>query len=424
MRVSRLIKGGVLRLAQAGYTVVARLAPKAAQGQKEPARVLLLNGSHLGDVILSMWHVAAIRAAWPGAEIGFVAGSWSAAVLRNHPQVEHLHIIDHWYLSRASDSLAGKVERYRATCRTALAEIRSLRYDVAVCLHPWTPSFLHLAWTAGIPVRVAFSRTLAAPLATVVAEYPDDSTDPFVQHAMCQSRLLTALGIDAAIVNNSRPTLAPSTSPAVEELRSLLGEQALPYSIVHLGSGNPAKELPTELWVTVVNGLAESGKVVFTGHGTREDAAIEAVRSRLAPGGQSVNVCGKLSWDGFVAAVRSAQVLYGVDSAAVHVAAAVGTRSVAVYSGIGGVGRWRPISDLTTVWSNPVPCSPCHLPHGCAQMSCMVPVSADDLLNSRWSEPSLSPKAVSASTSHLGPERADSSSKLAIKQLFTAAEPK
>src|SRR5581483_12060590 len=87
--------------------------------------------------------------------------------------------------------------------------------------------------------------------------------------------------------------------------------------------------------------------------------------------------------------IRHAEVLYSVDSMASHVAAAVGTKCIAMYGGMHTIARWRPDGGNCVVWSNAVACSPCHHQNGCALMSCMrgfVPATIadsarDDLLS-------------------------------------------
>ena len=358
--------------------------PKRRARAPVPKRILLLNGAHIGDMVIASSLLPVLHSAFPGIEIGIACGSWAREVLREHPQVSFTHEIDHWRLNRAAIGLAAKVYRYWETRRSALREIRAVNYDLAISLHPSRPDFVELTWLAGIPVRAAFTQSLWAPLATVLAPYPDDEA-AFVSQGTCLEVLLRALGIGEEHIRLRRSSL-PLTSPqAMAEVSALFGGVRLDqisYSVVHIGSGVPAKELSTNFWRELSVGLnerrANGHRVLFTGAGQREQANIREVMEGV-PG--SVDACGKLSWGGFVAAVRHAEALYGVDSAAAHVAAAVGTPCVAVYSGISGVGRWRPEGSGVAVWNQPVPCSPCHRKNGCAEMNCMKGIAPQDLLS-------------------------------------------
>jgi ADP-heptose:LPS heptosyltransferase len=74
-------------------------------------------------------------------------------------------------------------------------------------------------------------------------------------------------------------------------------------------------------------------------------------------------------------------VLYGVESMAGHVAAALGTPSVVAYTGTGGVACWRPESEKCVVFTKHLPCAPCANPPGCTDMLCLRSVSPQDLLD-------------------------------------------
>jgi len=359
------------------------LQPRRDVRALRPKRILLLNGAHIGDMVIASSLLPVLHSAFPGVEIGIACGSWAREVLREHPQVSFTHEIDHWRLNRAAIGLAVKVYRYWATRRSALRQMRALSYDIAISLHPSRPDFVELTWQAGIPMRAAFKQSLWAPLATVLAAYPADNA-AFISQGACLEALLHALGIGEEHIRLRRSSLPPTSPQAMAEVIALFGgaqRDRTSYSVIHIGSGVPAKELSASFWRELSEGLrdrrTDGHRVLFTGAGQREQAKIREVMEGI-PG--LVDACGKLSWSGFVATVRYAEALYGVDSAAAHVAAAVGTPCVAVYSGIGGVGRWRPEGNGVVVWNQPVSCSPCHRKNGCAEMNCMKGIAPQDLL--------------------------------------------
>jgi heptosyltransferase-3 len=343
-----------------------------------PKRILLINGAHIGDVVIAASLLPVLKSAFPGVEIGFLTASWSHAVVRNHPAVTHTHRVDHWRMNRGSIGFFRKLWQYCRTRRQALKEMRALSYDVSVSMHPWRADFLPLAWQAAIPVRVAFSGGLFAPLATLLADYPERRR--FIHQGECQVALLRKLGIHETHIRQRRASLASSSGTALSEVCKLLGfsriEQA-PYSVVQMGAGIPIRELPISFWREVASRLAASQPVLFTGKGTRESSNAAQAIAGLS---NCVNACDKLSWDGFVAAIRHAQSFYGVDSMASHVAAAVGTRCIAMYGGMNNLARFRPESRNAIVWSNAVPCAACHRQFGCPAMTCMHGFEPNDIL--------------------------------------------
>jgi heptosyltransferase-2 len=161
---------------------------------------------------------------------------------------------------------------------------------------------------------------------------------------------------------------------------SLLGVSRIEeasYRIVHMGSGEVRRELPIAFWRELAERLSGVRALVFTGLGERESRNIAAATVGLS---NCMNACGQLSWGGFVAAVRHAQVVYGVESMAGHVASAVGTKCVVAYAGMAGVAQLRPEGPDAVVFTNHVPCAPCHRPSGCEAMNCTRNFTPADLI--------------------------------------------
>jgi ADP-heptose:LPS heptosyltransferase len=290
-------------------------------------------------------------------------------VLKDHPDVDFVHCIDHWILNRGGQHLFRRIRRYQMTRKIALHEICEAQYDIAISLYTWSyPDLMDIAWRTGIPIRLGFRQSLFSSLATAAT---DVSRNDFLVQGAIQAEVLRPLSLDPRHLNKRKATLSDTTAEAIRELCALLEVPTLAdvtYSIVHMGSGALKRELPLTFWREVAAELSESHTLVFTGKGEREAANASRVISGLH---RCINACDRLSWDGFVAAVRFAQTLFGVESMAGHVAAAVGTRCVVAYTGMAGVARWRPESENTTVITRHLACAPCENPGGCKEMACV-----------------------------------------------------
>jgi ADP-heptose:LPS heptosyltransferase len=343
-----------------------------------PQRILILNGAHVGDTVITTSILPILRSAYPKAEIGYVTGSWASMVLRNHQELSHLHIVDHWWHNRSRESRWRKYQRYRGTRKQALREIRDANYDLALCVYPYfLPDFMDLAWAARIPVRLGFSVSLFASLATATVDVPNNF---FLHQSAIQAEVLKPLQLDPEHMDQRRGVLPESSEKAIQEVCALLGVRDLesnPYRIIHMGCGDPKREKSLEFWKELAASQAAEATVVFTGQGEREESNIKAAIDGLQ---NCINACNRLSWDGFVAAVRHAERLYGVESMAGHLAAAVGTPCVVVYSGAAGVARWRPEGPAAIVMTNHLPCAPCQLPWGCETMDCIRKVTAQNVI--------------------------------------------
>jgi lipopolysaccharide heptosyltransferase II len=342
-----------------------------------PKRILLMNGAHIGDVVISTCVIPILRSAYPDAEIGMMTGTWSRMVVRNHPDVTYIHCVDHWRLNRADISIYRKILQYMRTRRKAVSELEHIKYDVAIALSWYFPDLLNIAWRTQIPVRIGYTEALFSNLATDVVSW---SNNPFIHQGARIAELLRALPIDPVHLQLRRTSLAIGSATSVDEVCAVLGVTSLAdarYRIIHMGSGEIRREFRLNFWRDLAKQLSPHQTLVFTGRGRRESRNIAAAIDGV---GNCVDACDRLSWDGFVTAVKHAEVLYGVESMAGHVAAAVGTRCVVVYGGMAGVAQWRPEGDDAVVFTNHVACAPCHRPSGCEAMTCMKGFTPADLV--------------------------------------------
>ena len=190
--------------------------PRATAKHKEnPRRILLLNGFHIGDVVIATSVIPILRSAFPTAEIGFVTASWSQMVVKNHPDLKYTHCIDHWRLNRGDSSAYQKMLKYRESRRKALNEIRALQYDIAISLFTNFPDFLDLSWAAKIPVRIGFRRSIFSFLATDLVDEPDS---PFVHQGARLAETLRPLKIDPIHFQLRQSTLPASNSSSIQEI--------------------------------------------------------------------------------------------------------------------------------------------------------------------------------------------------------------
>jgi len=356
-------------------TVDALLAPLSPGGRgptpvDPPRRILIAIGGHLGDAVIASSVLPDVASVWPGVEIGVLAGSWSRPVLEGHPLVRWIHTVDHWKLLRSGEGRLARYRRYAETRRAALAEIVAVGYDVAVDLCPFFPNAIPLLWRARIPVRVGHTTGGFAPLLTHGVPWKDSE-----RHMAEHHRELLGV-LDPRFVRSAPPRYS------LPPLRRREAGEAAPageYLVLHMGAGLPLKEWPTERWHALVGELLSEGHtLVFTGSGARQAAdAGRAIDGRAG----CHNLCGRLGWDEFVAALAGARLVLSVDSVAGHLAAATETPVIVLASGMNRIDQWRPLGERVRTLTRPMPCAPCHRSRGCAGMGCIRGIEVHEVLD-------------------------------------------
>src|SRR5258708_1287907 len=113
---------------------------------------------------------------------------------------------------------------------------------------------------------------------------------------------------------------------------------------VGAGSKMPAKRWPPERFVEVIRrALSEFPGilVVFLG-GADEEGYCQALCDEIGP--STVNLAGKLSISGSAAVLEQTHAYVGNDTGVMHLAGAVGTPCVAIFSARDFPGLWEPMS--------------------------------------------------------------------------------
>jgi len=360
-------------------SLCARARPAVRQ-ETPPRRILISDIAHLGDVLMATALLPVLKSAYPEARIGLLVGSWSQPVLQNHPLVDEVHVLDHWMLNRARVSKREKFLHYLRTRRKALRQIRAARYDVAFDLYWNFPNTLPLLWQAKIPMRVGYESGGFGPLATHCLEFGDKrlhASERFLDLVKTLPLIESAEAQPTPVLPPLAPVLPPldEQDPGVAafetELRAA-GLRGKDYLVFHVGAADSFRDWPSSRWRELAETFISRGHpLLFTGAGDKDEARVREIVEGLRG---CLNLCSRLTWSGFVAAVAGARLLICVDTVAGHLAAATGTPCAVLTAGRWPY-LWRPLGPQTRVLMQPVPCAPCHRNNGCDDMECIREVT-------------------------------------------------
>jgi len=174
-----------------------------------------------------------------------------------------------------------------------------------------------------------------------------------------------------------REGISPSSSPPIEERQSLREKNLI---IMHPGAGSSRKRWPVEKFIqaaTIIKGM-NLGKVVFV-VGPAESDLRPSIKARLK-GGFRVYEVYDLSH--VMALVRQARCFVGNDSGVTHLAAFIGTPTVAIF-GPSSPKRWSPVGRATNVLRGAADCAPCFEMDAvnCEDPQCLSGVSVDMVID-------------------------------------------
>lgn len=313
-------------------------------------KVLAVRLDNIGDVIMLGPALKALRSAMPEARITLMvsrAGAQAAALLP---------WIDDVIVHRAAWQALGGIEAPDAQGQYLLAEALSQRgFDAAFIFtsfaqSPYPPA--HVAYLAGIPVRVGQSKEWGGQMLThLVPALPDDA------HEVDRNlHLLRSVGIPAASLE---PEVAVPT-PARREATRVLQQKgaASPFIVVAPGASCPARRWPMPRFAQAAALLqAASGFGIVVVGSAREADEAEQLAERLGEG--AVSIAGEVGIASLAAVIGEASLVLCNDSGPMQLAEATGTPTVVLFSGTELRSQFAPRATPSIVLGRMTACTPC-----------------------------------------------------------------
>lgn len=329
-------------------------------------RILIRATNWVGDAIMALPALRAVRARFPDAQIAIVARPYVADIYRDQQICDQLIDYD---LQGIHAGLAGR-ERLAA-------DLRRQKFDVALLLQNAFDA-AWLTWRAGIPERIGYARDGRSFLLTKAVPVPRPGEVPSHEKFYYLEFLRRAGWLDSL----SDAAFIPITVPEEKCRRAtefLLTSGARPQSLrIAIGAGasyGSAKCWPPTRFAEVANRLQAENDADIILFGTATEAAVSNAISadlRRAP----IDLTGKTAIADLPALLSQCHLFIGNDSGAMHVAAAVGLPVVAVFGPTDPLGT-APVTPRCTVIQEKPYCSPCFLRRCPTDHRCMTKVTPD-----------------------------------------------
>lgn len=339
-------------------------------------RVLVIKLRHHGDVLLSSPVFSVLQARAPRAEIDALVYADTAEMLSLHPALTQLHTIDrNWKKLGAFKQAKAELNLFNS--------LRSRDYDLIV----------HLTehWRGAWLCRLLKPRWAVGPVVTGRGKH-------WVQSFTHMQKMHNALR--HTVETNLDALRRIGIQPALEERKLILvpGAEAVSHVAAHLARlGLQGKEFihihpasrwffkcwPLEHMVALISRLQAAGwPLLLTAAPSNDELLmVEAIQRALPQ--PVMSLAGELSLKELAALTSAARLFIGVDSAPMHIAAAVGTPAIALF-GPSGDRQWGPWGEgHRVITSQRHGCRPCGA-DGCGGgkfSDCLAAITVDEVFD-------------------------------------------
>ncbi len=324
----------------------------------KPFRILIRSSNWLGDAVMSVPAIRAIKAGRPDAHITVAVPSKIASMWKLVPEVSEIIPLPN---------------------KSLLAAVRSIRrrslFDVVILF----PNSLRAAletWLTGIPRRVGYRGHFRSWLLNQII-CQRETPGPIEHQADRYMRVARELG--ANVQDNWREALprvrdisdGTGTVPPGDECVKLALSPGAEYGL--------AKRWLPQRFAEVAAVVAAKLSVQWILLGTAKDVAVGEMIARTL-GHSCVNRVGQTTLEQLIDELRECRLLLTNDTGTMHLASLLGVPTVAIF-GSTEPRLTGPLGDRHIIVRHQVECSPCFLRECPIDFRCMKAVSVDEAIN-------------------------------------------
>jgi heptosyltransferase-3 len=315
-------------------------------------RALVIKLRHHGDVLLTSPVLSVLKAQAPQCEIDALVYADTVPMLDGHPALNTIHTIDRGWKQ------LGVFGQARAEWRL-LSQLRARQYDLVIHLTEhrrgaWLTRLL--APRFSVAPKVAGRGRLWRNSFTHLYHLDKTGRRHVVEYNL---DALRALGIDP-LPEQRKLVMVPGSKAEARIAELMRIHHLSPKGFVHLHPTSRwlFKCWPAEKTAALMDILhAQGHRLVLTAAPEANEAALIAAIKAKTPS-PLIDLSGQLSLKELAALTAQARLFIGVDSAPMHIAAAMGTPTVALF-GPSGDKEWGPWQVLHRVVTTDHTCRPC-----------------------------------------------------------------
>ena len=292
---------------------------------KNCKNILCIRPDNLGDLLMTYPAIKALKETFH-CRITVLCSSMSAGLVPFLPAIdEHILFDVPWVRSKSVSETKALFD--------IVEVLKSKKFDAAVIFTVYSqnplPSAM-IAWLAGIPKRLAYCRE--NPYDLLTDWVPDQEPYTFIQHQV--KRDLSLVASVGAEIEDERLVLKNENDqwPALQKKIMDAGiDLNKPWLIMHAGVSEPKRQYPNDLWIKAGKQIVEDldHQIILTGTASEKNL-VSCLQQGIGHG--SFSLAGELALDEFITLISHTALVISVNTATVHIAAAVGTPVVVLYA--------------------------------------------------------------------------------------------
>ena len=307
------------------------MMPEIRHTTSDIRNILIIKPSSLGDIVLALPALTALRKSLPDAKISWLIRPEFAALLENHPHLNEIIPFDRkflgkaWFHPSALVSLISLVRRLRRAEFDAVIDFQGLFRTAS------------LAWLSGCKKLYGMSK--ARELAPLFYTHKVTQTQDCIHMVDYYLKIIQAAGASDLSVQFVLPH-HPEAAEAVGRLLASHGIAQDNYVVLVPGSAQKDKRWPIERFAELAEKISSQYGLSLIAVGTESEAGLIQKLQNLSKV-TIENFAGRTSLSELICLLKRSRLVVSNDTGPGHIAAALGTPLVLMFS-----------------WSNPARIAP------------------------------------------------------------------
>lgn len=339
----------------------------AVGGANDIKRVVVRGTNWVGDSVMTVPALRALRRVLPDAEITLVVRPSAKGIFADADFLDHLLIYDR----RNAFSIIPQVREWRKR-----------QFDLAVLFQNAFEAAL-IPFLAGVPIRLGYATESRQALLTHPLPLPDwRSTRHEVFYYLYLITALEQLLFGKSEICESVPNASLQISDARKSeaenlLRAYGVREGGPVVALCPGSVNSrAKRWPAEAYAALADRFIDSRRQVLLIGSEAEADVTREVTSRMRQ--QPIVLTGKTSLDQITAVLSLVDLVVTNDTGPAHIAAALGRPTLVIFGPTNPLTT-RPFAPEAEILRHPPDCAPCMLRDCPIDHRCMTAITVDEV---------------------------------------------
>jgi len=331
-------------------------------------RVVVRGTNWVGDAVMTVPALRALRRILPDAEITLAIRPWARGIFTDQKFVDNVLVYD---------------RRNAFSVISQIREWKSREFDLAILFQNAFEAAV-IPFFAGVPIRLGYATESRQKLLTNPVPLPDwRSSEHEVFYYLYLIAALEQFLFGSNTVCEHEPDIGLElTESKGEDARKLLFQSGLTNesSIIAICPGSinsRAKRWPAERFAKLGDELIEQGKQVLLIGSQDEEDVTAAVTSRMR--NSPVVLTGKTTLDQLIGILSISDLVVTNDTGPAHIAASLGRPTLVIFGPTNPLTT-RPFSSQAEILRHPPDCAPCMLRDCPIDHRCMTAITVEEVL--------------------------------------------